>query len=250
MKTAVLISGKCLPKFEYYYKSIYETVIKPFKSDVFISSWMNDLINFEDVIKLYQPKKINVQNFDELYELNHFNNFLKINNIENVSDSMFPMFYKLYDVNNLRINYELEKGIKYDLIIRIRFDLNFSESMISNSIKPFIFNSILDNEIEDAINNNNLYLKLDPFYDFPTLEWRNHPNYRVKIIDNWIWDQFAFGNNYTMTVYCNTFINLSNILLSKRENININEKVLYYNLIDNNITFKHTYTTYKISNYI
>ena len=126
--------------------------------------------------------------------------------------------------------------MKYDLVIRTRFDLNFGFQMQCNTIEPFIFDSILPEEIEDSVQNNNLYLRLDPFMG-------------DRIINDWVWDQFAFGNDYNMNIYCNSYLNLEKILLSKRENVNINEKVLYYNLKDNNVSLKHTHTTYLISNH-
>jgi hypothetical protein len=107
--------------------------------------------------------------------------------------------------------------------------------MECNTIEPFIYNSILEEEIQDIPNN--LYLRLDPF-------WGN------RTINNWIWDQFAFGNDHNMNVYCNTFLNLEKILLTDREDLDVNEMILYYNLIDNNIPVKHTHTTYRINKYV
>lgn len=181
-------------------------------------------------------------------KMEEFNQFTKSNGIQEVLPSMYPLFYKLFTVNKLRTEYQEKNGFKYDLVIRTRFDLDFSKRMFANSIEPFVFNRIQEEEIQDTINDV-VYLKKDPFFDFPTLEWRNSPDYFVKVIDDWIWDSFGFGNDKSMNVYCNTFLNLERIIQSKRKDVNVNEKMLYYNLVDNGIEIKHTYTTYKISDY-
>lgn len=226
MKTAVLICGKCPKDYEFYYKSIYKTLIEPYNSDVFISSWSEpDII--EHLWKLYNPKYSKFENFSELKDT------FKVH--DNIPLSMFPMFYKLHNVNQLRLNYQERHSFEYDLVIRTRFDLNFSEKMECSTIQPFVYEHIPDEEIQDI--SNNLYLRLDPFYG-------------NRVIDNFVWDQFAFGNNSNMNTYCNTYLNLENILLSGRENLNVNEMILSYHLRDNNIPLKHTHTTYKISKYV
>lgn len=255
MKTAVLICGKCPKDYKSYYDSINNTLIKPYNSDVFISTWTqlpNDEKTYvpEELWGVYKPKRISMSSMNSLMnDIEEFNLFLEDNHLVNVLPSMYPLFYKLHNVNQLRLDYEKKTGIKYDLIIRTRFDLNFSEKMFSNSIEPFVFDKILDEEVKDAVENDVLYLRQDPFFDFPTTEWRNDPRYFVKTFEDWIWDSFGFGSDKTMNIYCNTFLNMKNILASKRKDTNVNEKVLCYQLRDNNVTIKHTHTTYKISNY-
>jgi hypothetical protein len=238
MKTALLICGKCPDNYKYFYDSIYKTLIEPFCPDVFISTWIEKDISVSDILNLYKPINSKFENFTDMKEqLNDFSNFLNDNQIKDILPSMFPMFYKLHNVNRLRLEYQKRSGIKYDLVIRTRFDLNFGEKMECSIIQPYVFNSIDETEIKDSIQNNALYLRLDPFVG-------------NRVINDWIWDQFAFGNENNMDIYCNTFLNLKNILLSKRENVNINEKVLFYNLKDNNVLLKQTHTSYRISNYV
>lgn len=232
MKTALLLSGKCE---EHYYDSIYKTLIEPYNSDIFISSWI-DNINIKYILDLYKPSLSKFESLSSVQNLkDKFLDFSKKNGV-NPYKSTFHMFYKLYDVNNLRKEYENRNNVKYDLIIKSRFDLNFGEKMKCSQIEPFIFNKIDDKEINDAINNNYLYLRTDPYLG-------------GKYITYWIWDQFAFGNDHNMNIYCNTFENLEKIISSKRDYVDINEKVLYYNLVDNGVKYKHTHTTYKISTY-
>lgn len=236
MKTAVLICGRCPSNYLDFYESIYKTLIEPYNSDVFLSSWKGDF-DENELLSLYKPISSQIEDFEGIYikkRMDEFFEFLKDNSIENVPLTMYPLYYKVYHANQLRLNYQIRNKMKYDLVIRTRFDLNFGLKMQCNTIEPFIFNSILPEEIEDSIQNDNLYLRLDPFMG-------------NRIINDWIWDQFAFGNDKNMNVYCNTYLNLEKILLSKRENVNINEKVLYYNLKDNNVSLKHTHTTYLIS---
>lgn len=250
MRVAVLICGKCPKDYKKYRDSIYNTLIKPYESDVFISTWTDNTYDPSELWSLYKPKRLLIGSMNSIKDkIDKFNEFTKKNGISQVLGSMYPLFYKLYTANQLRIQYQEENNFKYDIIIRTRFDLNFSERMFANSIEPFIFDKIEISELSDAMKNDVVYLKMDPFYDFPTFEWRNSPDYFVKKIDDWIWDSFGFGNDKSMNIYCDTFLNLERIIESKRKDVNVNEKMLYYNLIDNGISIKHTHTTYRISDY-
>ena len=159
MKTAVLICGKCPSNYKDYYDSIYKTLIEPYNSDVFLSSWKGDF-NENELLDLYKPISSQIEEYDGIYmkkRMDDFFKFLKDNQIENVSSAMYPLYYKIYYANQLRLN-QIRKMIKYDLTIRTRFDLNFSLKMQCSTIEPFVFNSIPPEEIQDAIQYNNLFL--------------------------------------------------------------------------------------------
>jgi hypothetical protein len=65
---------------------------------------------FENFSKLWNPKKMVVETFDD---------WKRINQIE-------PLFYSLLESNKLRKNYELDMNIKYDFVIKIRPDFIYN----------------------------------------------------------------------------------------------------------------------------
>lgn len=233
METAVLICGLIPNNFHKYYDSINKTVIKPFNSDIFISTWKTELN--DDVFALYKPKLYRIEDLNDISIKSRQNSFLYFlkekGNKGNRSISLngrYPMFYKIYDVNILRKEYEEYKKKKYDLIIRIRFDLSFEHKHEVCTKGPFLFNKIDEEEIKDSLNNNILYLRKD--------------NEEM----NAVWDQFAFSNSENMDVYCNTFLNLEQLTEERYLN---SEEILFNNLKNNNTNIKHTKTVYDIKIY-
>lgn len=231
MKVALLLCGLAPENFEKYYPSIKKTLIEPFSSDIFISSWKSDYS--DDLFSLYNPKLIRLENLEDIsikHRLNEYLNFLhEIDYTGNKSISMnnrYTMFYKIFDANQLRKEYEKRKGIEYDLIIRSRFDLSFEHRHSSCTLGPFLYNCIIDSEINSSLKEDKLFLRMDGGGDF-------------------VWDQFAFGNNKNMDIYCDTFLNLEKLV---QPNFLCSEQLLYRQLTNNNVQISHTMTTYNIKN--
>ena len=86
------------------------------------------------------------------------------------TDNIFNMYYNLYKVNQLRVNYEQENNFKYDAVIRTRTDIGLP--------------------IELNINNYDLSSQV---VIMPGNRW-----YGEVSQSN---DQFAFGNSDVMTIY-------------------------------------------------
>jgi len=232
MKTALLICGLIPENFDKYYKSIHKTTIEPYNSDVFISTWSSNLS--DDVLAVYKPKLYRIEDFKDVsikHRSNNFIDFLKeINYTGNkilLFNSLYPMLYKVYDTNNLRKEYESFNNIKYDFVIRCRFDLSFDHKHPSISKEPYLYNEISKNEIEECLENKMIYLRMDGGGEFA-------------------WDHFAFGNSDSMNIYCDTFLNLKKLM---RSHFVPNETILYWNLVNNGIELKHTSTVYGTKNY-
>lgn len=85
------------------------------------------------------------------------------------------MFHSIQRCNNLKNNYERDHNFKYDLVIRSRFDLLFTEPVIIQEI-----------------NNNTLYVK-------------NRPG-GCGGLNDW----FAYGDSYVMDLYSNIINHLDN----------------------------------------
>jgi hypothetical protein len=240
MKTCVLLSGKSGDiynkfkkkniDFTYYYSNVYNTIIKPFNADVFISTW--NFSGIENIIRIYNPMLIRIEDYEDFYMRQNIykNNIIYNKDNDVIFNSIYPMFYKIYDCGLLKKEYESLNNFKYDLVIRSRFDLIFGNIHTSCSKEPYIDEMSLE-EIDDSIKNDVIYLRKDPFVG-------------NKIINDWIWDQFAFSNSKTMDIYNSTYLNLTNILNSGEENCDVHEKILYYNLRNNNVETKHTHVVY------
>jgi len=155
MKTAVCLSGK-LDAIESH-RNLIEQVIEPYKADVFIDSWIpfeNNTIKSiwtEDDYKhagitphlpsineyaiAFQPKMMVLDHFDAM-PLNHQirsvlpkskMTAMGVESLWTKSENVMFMWYKIWKANQLRKLYEQTNRIRYDCIIRLRFDNTFKD---------------------------------------------------------------------------------------------------------------------------
>ncbi len=99
-------------------------------------------------------------------------------------------FYKIYIVNKIKNQYSIKSNIKYDMVVRVRFDTIF--------INKINFIEIFKNIKKWIILN--------------------------KIDFHKICDHFAFGTNKDMDVYCSLFNNFWKLLLNNK--INFKKKII------------------------
>lgn len=156
MKTAVLISGQIRNAKECY-PSLYEKIIKPYGADVFIDTWLphnntldhrnqfipNDM-TVDELLLEYRPKLSTFEDFDHSKLIKA----LEKVNIENrqafdgswahetIVPNIFYMYYKVWRCFDLMKNYESLNDIKYDCVIRMRFDLSFDEFPLFQELTP------------------------------------------------------------------------------------------------------------------
>jgi len=125
MKIALCLSGQprgLVKAYEY----VQRNVLCCNDVDVFCHVWNEE----EKVKSLYKPKKILAESQNKI-KLNK--EYKTRDNINHPAINTFCFFYSLYMANSLREEYEKENNIKYDIVIRSRYDfaiarcLNFSE---------------------------------------------------------------------------------------------------------------------------
>jgi hypothetical protein len=156
MKTAVLISGQIRNAKECY-PSLYENIIKPYQADVFIDSWLpnnytldhrgqyipNDM-SVDDVLREYRPKLATFEDFDNSKLVQALSK-VDIQNRkaydgswaqETIIPNIFYMYYKVWRCFDLMKNYESLNETRYDLVFRMRFDLQFDSFPVHQEIAP------------------------------------------------------------------------------------------------------------------
>lgn len=205
MSTAILISG-----YLRHYDNILnfiKTEIKPhfLQCDIFIHITKNEskedkyfnLIDEENDVKKIMssinPKCILIES-NETYSTN-----------KNIN-STINQWSKLYRLNELKKSYETIKNKKYDLVIRLRPDLNIREKNLFNK----------------KYNLNKIYVPKDSKIDKSKL---------VNISDNFICDAFAFGDSQTMDKYFSIY---DGILNKIQKFGHVSETILYNHLININ----------------
>lgn len=161
MKTAVCISGKMDSIWNA--DNLIKFVIAPYAADVFIDTWIPfqnnsiktgytevDFVNLglpvsdlpkmqppviQDFADKFRPKMMVMDNFDDI-PLNHQIRTLlpKSKKTSNgvisegtKTENVMFMWYKLWKCNQLRKLYEQANRVRYDRIIRLRFDSSFTE---------------------------------------------------------------------------------------------------------------------------
>jgi len=107
----------------------------------------NKLINNPKIvanfIKIFNPKKMVIENFLEYQKKNYL-----------LNENDFQMWYSIWAGNELKKQYEIENDFKYDIVIKVRGDLIFQTERT-------LLDDIIDYKNE---NNKNTILYIEDFY--------------------------------------------------------------------------------------
>jgi hypothetical protein len=136
MKVAICFSGK-LRDVEYNY-DFWNSIISKYNIDVYGSFWDDENLDkgdtVENFIKLYNPKKIEIENYSifkestldiaSLYVDAPHNLWQPLKNQAN-NFTILPMYYRIWRSNLLT----KDTNIKYDVVIRARTDVTFDEKL-------------------------------------------------------------------------------------------------------------------------
>lgn len=201
MKVAICLSGH-FRNFEHTHASLMNSVIRPLQADVFIHTWnklgyhnnfhpdaqnliKTDISSKIDMItNLYQPKKITIETIDTINRLIEESKIYAphLVNEPKSPGHMASMHYKIMKCNELRKEYEKEKQINYDCVIRCRPDMQFHSGIQLNNIINL-----------DKIN--------------------------IPVINSFggLNDQFAYSSGINMDVYCSLYHSIPTYFKSKRE---------------------------------
>jgi hypothetical protein len=129
MKVALLLSGQFRNGKECY-QSIYDNLISHYDTDVFISYHYEEPdVTFEELDELYKPKYIMYEKYEKdlIDKFNLTNNFLHYT--ESNPSSLCKMWFGNMMVNILKDDYEKNNDMKYDVVIKCRFDVNILEKI-------------------------------------------------------------------------------------------------------------------------
>lgn len=146
MRIALCLSGQ-MRTYKKCYPSLKEFILEPLKPDIFIHTWSDsgittkikkgaefktEEVTREELNKLYSPKSMIIENFKKEYTEKlkgvEVPEILKEKEPRNYKGTL-PMFYKMQVCNELKSKWEKEKGFTYDLVIRLRPDLEFLEEI-------------------------------------------------------------------------------------------------------------------------
>jgi len=151
MKVAVLFSGY-LRTYKKCYENIKKKLLDKYDCDVFASIYIDDPnFNILEFNEMYKPKLIIIHKFEELefaspeidvnmgytiftpkfktYNINisyengvFFDDHIKIYKGFLNNRNILSQFFKIYNTMNLCEEYSNQKNIKYDYVVRARFD--------------------------------------------------------------------------------------------------------------------------------
>lgn len=143
MKLALVLTGhmRC---WDQVFSNTLEKIISKHETDVFIHTWKDQAwwdphskegiatgtpkIDFDSVIKNYNPISIVVQDFEE-YKQDLEKQSEIYTNHHHVRKNIISMFYKLSQGVSLMEEYTMRTGNQYDLVIRMRPDMIFNEDL-------------------------------------------------------------------------------------------------------------------------
>jgi len=141
MKIAICISGH-LRTFELCHPSLKRNVLDKYDCDIFFSTWTNigntnypanyqpgfdeadEKTDIKRIYEIYNPISTIIEDStsDEIKNLKKPFEGLKTRNGADIYQ-VVPMFYKMWNCNNLKKAHEAEKGFKYDITVKMRPDI-------------------------------------------------------------------------------------------------------------------------------
>ena len=195
MKIALCFSGK-LGNWEDCSTSILENIIWPLRPDIFVTTW-DDQPSY-DFCQYYKPVKQQILNFKDTMKILGPMDKLSYQ----PSAGLIPMLSLIKASNTIFNNYALQKHIDYDLVIRIRPDIQILEQ-------------IKKHEIKDCLKNKHIRLPLfesTNIYDHES-EMKNEFSFSFvnekASLPNQINDQLAIGHPDQMNKYSNSLSSMA-----------------------------------------
>ena len=188
MKVALCFSGK-LGEWKQTRDSISENIIAPLNPDIFLFTWEGE--DYRKFCKHYKPTRFSILDYD-----NHSKK-MESSTIE-IWSGLKPMTFGMKKVSGVLHDYIKLHKKKYDLVIRLRPDLD-----VLDQIKP--------HEIKHSINQKHIKL---PFYEGHKIydheeelkkEFAFSFVYEKSILPDQVNDQIAIGPPSQMKKYMNCF---------------------------------------------
>lgn len=161
--------------------------------DFFCTTWFNNELNFNDINNLFDFKILDIEcqnDYSNSFILNYDNykNFCNSYTNENPLYKLYsePNFqaggginslytvYKIYRGYKLIENYSKKNNIKYDVVIRTRFDLEF--------LSKISIDQLIEAKNNDSFFGRNMKKEMDLSRDF------------FFYTDNWICDDYFYAN--------------------------------------------------------
>ena len=189
IKTALLFSGK-LGDWEHCKASIYKNIINKFNPDIFITTWEDE--NSKSFIEYYKPVAFEALNFENTIKL------LKPSKLPyEPSAGLIPMLAGMKAAFSLCDQYQITKAKEYNLIIRIRPDIQVLEEISELQIKNCLKSKkiLLPLFESDNIYNHEEEIKKEFSFSFV---------YDKASLPNQVNDQLAIGHPEQMFKYMNS----------------------------------------------
>ena len=187
MKVALCFSGK-LGKWQDSSESIVENIIWPLKPDVFVTTW-DDQPSY-DFCQYYNPVKRKILNFNETME------YLKPKRplAYEPNPGLIPMLAGLKICNTMYNDYAIRRHVDYDLVIRLRPDVQVLEPIKIHEIKDCLKNKHIRLPLFESDNIYNHESELKKEFNFSFV-------YEKAALPNQINDQLAIGHPEQMHKY-------------------------------------------------
>jgi len=174
LKLALCLSGQARGLFQAK-NYIKKNLLDIYNVDVFCHTWkppggITQMKMYEDINFLYDPIYL-------AYDMPlpaTTNSDMFVPNASHPANFCTSMFYSIYKANDLRIRHQVLNDVKYDFVIRSRFDL--------------ALNKVID---FSSLEKGKVYISKDTDGPNPLLN-----------------DQFAIADPDTMNVYASTYLNL------------------------------------------
>jgi len=187
MKTALCFSGK-LGDWEICRESIFDNIILPLKPDIFLSTWNDE--PYPEFIDYYKPKKWKALNFRETMSLiNPKDNFPQQPNT-----GLIPMLAGIKAVNSILNEHLIKNKTQYDLVIRLRPDIEVLEQIKMHEVKDCIKNKLIRLPLFESDNIYNHEEESKKNFSFSFI-------YDKASLPNQINDQIAIGHPDQMFKY-------------------------------------------------
>ena len=187
------------------YNHIKKHILDKIDTDVFIHNWQPEIKR--DIVTLYKPKSFLIENQID------FSNIVKERQLDTIPDpprSPFTILSHFYSVQKSFLLME-ETGIKYDVVIKARFDLgrinrNTSGRGLGN---PYAVQCI---NFDPTLDMNKFYVaNWNYFYDGPADMWfysgYNNMIKLTKLYDSLVNDYFFLDSDYAKSTDINNISN-------------------------------------------